>query len=116
MHKKEIIIFKKSYELALEIFKATKLFPKSQRFLMAERLEETIIVILEKIIQANEAQDKLPILKELSALLERMRILTRLSKDLTHIDFKKYERLSLGINEIGKMLGGWIKYCLKEAK
>ncbi len=110
---KEIIIFKKAYELSLEVFRCTKLFPKSQRFLMAGRLEELIIAILEKIIQANEAQDKLPVLKELSALLERMRILIRLSKDLTYIDFKKYEILSLGTNEIGRMLGGWIKYSIK---
>ncbi len=112
---KEIAIFKKSYELTLQIFNATKLFPKSQRFLMAGRLEELIIAILEKIIHANEIHDKPPILKELSALLERLRILIRLSKDLTYIDFKKYEILSLGTNEIGRMLGGWIKYCLKEA-
>jgi len=112
---KEIIIFKKAYELSLEVFRCTKLFPKSQRFLMANRLEELTIAILEKIVQANEAQIKLDILKELSALLERLRILIRLSKDLTYIDFKKYEVLSLGTNEIGRMLGGWIKYCLKEA-
>jgi four helix bundle protein len=111
--RKEIAIFKKSYELALEIFKVTKLFPKSQRFLMAERLEKTIIEILENIIQANEAQDKVPYLKKLSASLERIRILIRLSKDLTYISLKKYERLSENINEIGKMCGGWLKYTNK---
>lgn len=111
--KKEIAIFKKSYELTIEIFNVTKLFPKNQRFLMVGRLEELIITILEKIIQANETQDKLPVLKELSALLERLRILIRLSKDLTYIDFKKYERLSQGTDEIGRMLGGWIKYSMK---
>ena len=78
---------------------------------MAARLEELSIGLLEKIIQANEAQDKLPPLKELSAALERLRILIRFSKDLAYIDFKKYEGLSLGTNEIGRMLGGWIKYC-----
>ena len=53
---KEIVIFKKAYELSLEVFRCTKLFPKSQRFLMASRLEELIIAMLEKIIQANEAR------------------------------------------------------------
>ncbi len=82
---------------------------------MAHRLEELIIAILEKIVQANEAQIKLDILKELSALLERLRILIRLSKDLAYIDFKKYEKLSQATDEIGRMLGGWIKYCAREA-
>jgi four helix bundle protein len=110
---KDIVIFKKAYDLSLDMFRATKLFPKSQRFLMASRLEELMVGILEKIVHANEAQDKSPILKELSALLERLRILIRLSNDLTYIDFKRYERLSLGVDEIGRMLGGWIKYCAK---
>jgi len=35
---KEIVIFKKAYELSLEVFRCTKLFPKSQRFLMAQHL------------------------------------------------------------------------------
>ena len=100
---KEIVIFKKAYELSLEVFRCTKLFPKSQRFLMASRLEELIIAILEKIIQANEARNKLCILNELNALLERLRILIRLSKDLAYMDFKKYEILSLGTNEMGRM-------------
>ncbi len=63
---KEIAIFKKFYELTLQIFNATKLFPKSQRFLMANRLEELIIAILEKIIQANAARNKLGILNEMT--------------------------------------------------
>ena len=80
---------------------------------MVERLEGTIIEVLENIVQANETQDKLPILKELSAFLERLRILIRLSKDLTYMDFRRYERLSLNVDEIGRMLGGWIKYSVK---
>lgn len=112
--REDIVIFKKAYELSLEIFHVTRLFPKSQRFLMANRLEEVTLKILEKIIQANEIQEKLPILKEVSALLERLRILIRISKDLTYINFKEYEELSLSADEIGRMLGGWIKYCMKD--
>ena len=57
-----ILIFKKSYQLTQEILQATSLFPKSQRFLMAARLEETAIKILEYITQANtlETLSKLP--------------------------------------------------------
>jgi len=83
---------------------------------MANRLEELTIEILERIIHANEIRNKPPILKELSARLDRLRILIRLSKNLTYIDFKRYERLSLNVDEIGRMLGGWIKYCVKERK
>lgn len=106
----DILIFKKAYQLTQEILKATNLFPKSQRFLMASRLEEASIQILEHIVQANEAREKAPFLNKASQLLERLRILIRLSKDSCYIDFKKYEKLSRVADEIGRMLGGWIKY------
>lgn len=112
----DILIFKKSYQLAQQILKASRLFPKSQRFLMAARLEETAISILEHIIQANEAGQKMPHLGKASQLLERLRILIRLSKDSSYIDFRRYERLSKTVDEIGRMLGGWIKYSLNREK
>lgn len=59
---------------------------------MASRLEVTIIRILEQIVQANEVKDKTPFLNQSSQLLERLRILVRLSKDIDYIDFRKYER------------------------
>ena len=106
----DIIIFKRAYQLTQQILKATELFPKSQRFLMAARLEETAILILEDITQANEAHKKTPFLNKANQRLERLRILIRLSKDSGYINFKKYERLSRAVDEVGRMLGGWIKY------
>jgi len=112
----DVLIYKKAYQLTQEILKATSLFPKSQRFLMASRLEEASIRILECIVQANEAREKTPILNKVSQILERLRILIRLSKDSGYIDFKKYENLSKVADEVGRMLGGWIKYSLDKEK
>ena len=67
------MILKKVYELAVLIFKATKLFPKSQRFLMADSLKETVIGILEQIIQVNTAKEKASFLENMS--LGRIRIM-----------------------------------------
>ena len=112
----DIVIFQKAYLLTQAILQATNLFPKSQRFLMAARLEDASIEILEHIVQANEAREKAPLLNKASRLLERLRILIRLSKDSCYIDFKKYENLSRAADEIGRMLGGWIKYSLGAKK
>jgi four helix bundle protein len=106
----DILIFQKAYQLTQVVLKTTNLFPKSQKFLMASRMEETSIQILEHIVQANEAKEKATLLNKASQLLERLRIIIRLSKDSCYIDFKKYENLSKAVDEIGRMLGGWIKY------
>jgi len=41
--------------------------------------------------------------------LDKLRILIRLSKDFKFISIRQYEFVSGEINEVGKMLGGWIK-------
>ena len=53
--------------------------------------------------------DKLPVLISASHNLNLLRILIRLAKDTKIIDFKRYESLQNNIDEIGRMLGGWIK-------
>lgn len=64
-----------------------------------------------RILAASEAQkiDKLPILKNVSVKLNLLRVFFRLAKDNKIIDTKKYMILEEMIDEIGRMLGGWIK-------
>lgn len=106
----ELTIFKKAYELTLEIYKQTELFPKHERFLLTATFKNACLEILTEIVQANEARVKSGRLEKVSQGIEKLRILVRLSKDLKYLSFKKYEGLSEAINEVGKMLGGWIKY------
>ena len=78
---------------------------------MGQQIEKTFLEILEGIIQANQEKNKLPYLKKISVELDKLRILIRLSKDLKFISIRQYKFAAEKINEIGKMLGGWIKSC-----
>ena len=102
-------IFEKTYELILWLYPTVNKFPKSQRFVLGQQIENTILEILKGIIQANSERNKLPYLNQISVELDKLRILIRLSKDLKLINIKKYQFVAEKINEIGKMLGGWIK-------
>jgi len=53
--------------------------------------------------------DKLPILIDIDTELEVFRSFVRLSFQLKFVSMKKYEILSRKINEVGRLLGGWIK-------
>ena len=64
---------------------------------------------MEGIIEANQERNKVPHLKRISVELDKLRILIRLSKDLKFINVKQYGFAAGKINEIGKMLGGWLK-------
>jgi IS30 family transposase len=58
---------------------------------------------------ANEEIDKNPHLKRASIELEKLRIFIRLAFDLRLVNTKKCGFACQIINEIGRMLGGWLK-------
>lgn len=70
-----------------------------------------MLELLELIIRAGDLpkREKLPLLKQASLKVDVLKILFRLLRDLKIIDNKKYLMLEEFLQEIGKMLGGWIK-------
>jgi len=106
-----LIIFQKVYDLILWLYPTVNKFPKSQRFVLGQQIEATVLEILKKVIEANAEINKLPYLKKISVELDKLRILTRLSKDLKFISINQYQFASEKSNEIGKVLGGWMKSC-----
>ncbi|PIQ91871.1 MAG: four helix bundle protein [Candidatus Nealsonbacteria bacterium CG_4_10_14_0_2_um_filter_39_15] len=104
-----LAIFEKTYELILWLYPTVNKFPKSQRFVLGQHIENTVLEILEGIIEANQERNKLPYLKKISVELDKLRILIRLSKDLKFISVRQYSFVAEKINNIGKMLGGWLK-------
>ena len=106
---KELIIFIKAYDFTLWLMNHTGKFPKSSRFSVSVRLENTLLDILEDILSANRRRNKEYYLIKIDESLERMRILIRLSKDMRFLDIKSYGFAVKQMAEIGRLLGGWIK-------
>jgi four helix bundle protein len=107
--KEDYPIFDKSYQLSVEIFRETMKFPKSQRYVIAQRLQDASLGFIEEITLGFTSVDKLLALNRASDYLEKLRILTRVTFDLNFWSFRRYDRINVKINEVGKMLGGWIK-------
>jgi len=84
-------------------------FPKAEKFVLGQRIENTSLNVLEGIIIANQETNKEEALKKTAVELEKLRIFIRLAKDLKFISIGQYEQVSMQINEIGKMLGGLMK-------
>ena len=53
--------------------------------------------------------EKLPILERASLKLNFLRVFIRLMKEVKTLDNKKYVSLQEDVDEVGRMLGGWIK-------
>jgi len=107
----DIPILKKSYELYKTFHEFRKLVPKHDRFTIYERAERVILDALEGIFLAGYRQSgtKRTVLETVSVKLNLLRLLLRLMKDTKTLDGKKYVTIQGVVDEIGRMLGGWIR-------
>jgi hypothetical protein len=87
------------------------LFPKVERFSLGERLQTTALDLLEGLLKVSQLPNSLKhqALLPLSAKLDLLRLLVRLSLETKCIDNNKYLILQQLLQEVGKMLGGWIR-------
>jgi hypothetical protein len=104
----DVPIFKKSYELYKDFYSFRSSISKQDRYTTWQRCETMILDVMEGILTASQSSkyDKLPVLEKVSQKLNFLRVFTRLMKEVKTLDNKKYIQ---NIDEIGKMLGGWIK-------
>lgn len=111
MNEFDIPIFKKSYDFYKTLHEYRPLVPKQDRFTIFERIDTITLDIIESILLASSQQKtaKLPTLEHASLKLNMLRIFIRLMKDTKALDMKKYVVLETAIDEIGRMLGGWIR-------
>lgn len=107
----DIPIFKKSYELYKLLHELRIKVSKQDRHTLWQKLENNALEVLEDILRANtmNKSEKLPTLNDASHSLNVTRVFIRLAKDTEIIDFKRYEDFQNRVDEIGRMLGGWIK-------
>ena len=111
MEELDIPIFKKAYELTKKLYELRGTIPKHDRYALWQRCENLLLEILEGILFASQLRkpQKLEPLEQVSVKLNVLRVFLRLAKDLKIMDLKKYGLLEEMVDEIGRMLGGWIK-------
>ena len=101
-------LFQRSYDYYEWIYPHLKNFPKSERFTLVQHIENTLLDFIGEVIMARKSADTLEHLKEADQNLEKLKVFLRLSKDLEFISIGQYEESSKKLEEIGKILGGWI--------
>jgi hypothetical protein len=102
-----LAVYQKTYDFMLWLHPVVNKFPKAQRFVLGQRIENATLDLLHWMIIANSERDKSISLERASVGLDELRILIRLAKDLHFINIKQYEITAEKMNEIGKLLHGW---------
>ena len=101
-------LFQKSYDFYKWIYPILKDFPKSERYTLVEKIHDTLLSFISKVVEARKVEDEDRVLREADAELEKLKVLMRLSKDQEFISMGQYREASEKLDELGKMLGGWL--------
>lgn len=86
-------------------------FPKHERYALASEIRTCMYDILGICVEANHKHFKKTTLTEMDIEVDKLRSYLRLSvsPDLKYLPVDKYGTWAAKVDEIGRMLGGWIK-------
>jgi len=83
---------------------------------LGQKIDTLFVNIIEAVVTASflSKEEKLPFVRLSIRKLDTLKIFLMLLWETKSLDDKKYISLSLKIDEIGKMLGGWQGQLLKQ--
>ncbi|MDD5626992.1 MAG: four helix bundle protein [Patescibacteria group bacterium] len=109
--------WQKAYELVLEIYKITKLFPKEELFGMTSQLRRAAASIVANIAEGfarYHYKDKVKFYYQARGSVAEVQTFLLLAKDLKYIDLKICKYLGEKCNEVGKLINGLIRSIEKQ--
>ncbi len=109
MSQAELPIFIKWHEFLSWLLLTTEKFPKKARFTFSERLNNLGLDMMEDLIEARYSKDKWRILNRSNLRLEKLRVLLRICYEQKLLAQHAYKHAMYLLNEIGSMLGGWLR-------
>lgn len=85
--------------------------PKTSRYTLGQKIDFLFLEVIENTIKAGYSSkiEKEVFLKRTSVKLDLLKFFLQIAWQIKSLEDKKYIRLSEKLDEIGRMLGGWIK-------
>lgn len=86
-------------------------FSKNSRYTLGQKIDSLFLEVIENIVKAgySDKTEKLIFLKRASVKIDLLKFFLQIAWEIKSLDNKKYIRLSEKLDEVGRMLGGWIK-------
>jgi hypothetical protein len=106
---KESPIFTKTFDLLMWLLPASLKFPKEHRFILAQRVQNAAFNFYEAVTAAALSGQAGRYLQQADIELQRLRLYLRLCHCLAFLNMRQYQHVSIMVEEIGKILGGWRK-------
>lgn len=113
----KLLIYQKYVDLIEYGYNLLIKYPKSEKYALSSSIRNSMFETLRLILYANKIADKyvrIKILNKIDAKIAMQGFYVRFSYKQKYINNSNYLEWSKRLEEIGKILGGWIKVCLKE--
>ena len=104
-----LIILQKAKDAMKYLYTSWVKYPRSEKLGLVSDYKKCLFQFLIYIITAQKKYYKKTTLQDADVQLELLRLFNDLSYDMRFIDEKRYQLISERLNEIGRLLGGWIK-------
>ena len=97
------------YRFILWLIPAVERFPRSQKFLLGDRIQTPALEVSEALIEATCTRQRSAHLAHANPGLEKLRFPLRFAQDLRCLDQRRYEHAARGLDETGRKIGAWSK-------
>ncbi|NDV47534.1 four helix bundle protein [Paludibacter sp. 221] len=108
----ELVVWQKSHEFVLSIYKITKNFPKEENFVLTSQLKRAAISISANIAEGYKkhgTKDKVRFFNISQGSLEECRYYLILARDIEYITLQEYEMLKNLLGSTSYMLNAYSK-------
>lgn len=104
-------IFVRCHDLLKWLLQVMQHFPRSQRFVLAARIQDRAFELQESLLAAGTrtGDARRRHLEAADLALSHLRHHLRLSLDMGWLSMGQYEHVSRMSDEVGRLLGGWIR-------
>ena len=96
-------VLEQTYRFLLWLIPTVEKSPRSQKFLLGDRIQTTALGVLERLIEATYSKSKGKILSGVNLGIEKLRFLFRLATDLRYLGKRRYEYVRRHRSPSGRM-------------
>ncbi len=114
---KQLLVWQKSMDLVVEIYKITELFPMEEKFALTSQIRRAAISVPSNISEGlarNTNKDKIHFLIISKSSLSELDTQLELSERLKFLSDEKFEYINLLLTEVDKLLSGLINKIKKD--
>jgi four helix bundle protein len=108
---RDLQVWQRSMDLVEDVYKATKLFPRDERFGLTAQIRRAAVSIPSNIGEGKRRKRRKPLLNHLDIALGsqgEVEVQVEIAKRVGYLAESDYRRLMSQIDEIGRMLNGLI--------